>query len=85
MKALAGLWTIGAEESCFIVADLTLGVSAGSLTESGALGFWSAKQISTTRVEDWRVLSRQHVEFEAVGPPVREFRAEWSPVVEKVA
>ena len=65
--------------------DLTLDVSAGSLTGCGQLCFWNASQITTALVEDWRVLSRQHVEFEEQERPTRDIHAEWRLVVEKVA
>jgi ubiquinone/menaquinone biosynthesis C-methylase UbiE len=65
--------------------DLTLDVRAGSLSGCGQLCFWSASQINTALVEDWRVLSRQHVEFEEQARQTREIHAEWRLVVEKVA
>jgi ubiquinone/menaquinone biosynthesis C-methylase UbiE len=65
--------------------DLTLDVGAGSLTGVGQLCFWSAQQVTAALVEDWRVLSRQHIEFEEQERPAREIHAEWRVVVEKVA
>lgn len=65
--------------------DLMLDVAAGSLVGSGQLCFWNAKQVTAALVEDWRVLSRQHVEFEEQERPAREIHAEWRLVLEKVA
>ncbi len=65
--------------------DLTLDVGAGSLVGCGQLCFWSAAQVTTALIEDWRVLSRQHVEFEEQERPLREIHAEWRIVAEKVA
>lgn len=65
--------------------DLVLDVASGSLSGCGQLCFWNAQQISQALVEDWRVLSRQHVEFEEQDRPVREVHAEWRLVLEKVA
>jgi ubiquinone/menaquinone biosynthesis C-methylase UbiE len=65
--------------------DLMLDVAAGSLIGSNQLCFWNAKQVTAALVEDWRVLSRQHVEFEEQERPAREIHAEWRLVLEKVA
>ncbi|HTF89953.1 MAG TPA: class I SAM-dependent methyltransferase [Planctomycetota bacterium] len=65
--------------------DLMLDVAAGSLVGCGQLCFWNAKQVTAALVEDWRVLSRQHVEFEEQERPAREIHAEWRLVLEKVA
>jgi len=65
--------------------DLMLDVAGGSLVGSGQLCFWNASQISAALVEDWRVLSRQHVEFEEQERSSREVHAEWRLVLEKVA
>ncbi len=65
--------------------DLMLDVAAGSLVGCGQLCFWNARQVTAALVEDWRVLSRQHVEFEEQERPAREIHAEWRLVLEKVA
>lgn len=65
--------------------DLMLDVEAGSLVGCGQLCFWNAEQVSGALVEDWRVLSRQHVEFEEQDIPRRDVHAEWRIVAEKVA
>lgn len=65
--------------------DLMLDVAAGSLVGCGQLCFWNAKQVTAALVEDWRVLSRQHVEFEEQERPAHEIHAEWRLVLEKVA
>jgi ubiquinone/menaquinone biosynthesis C-methylase UbiE len=65
--------------------DLMLDVDGPSEHSRGALCFWNANQVTAALVEDWRVLSRQHVEFEAQERPSGAVHAEWRLIVEKVA
>ena len=65
--------------------DLMLDVEDASRGGRGALCFWNAHQVTAALVEDWRVLSRQHVEFEQRETLSGSVHAEWRLIVEKVA
>ena len=65
--------------------DLSLHVNTSSPTGSWQRGFWNARQVTAALIADWRVLSRQHVEFEEQLSPARQTHAEWRVIAEKVA
>lgn len=65
--------------------ELMLDVEDPESGERSALCFWNANQVTAALVEDWRVLSRQHVEFERREQSPTAVHAEWRLIVEKVA